>query len=363
MVLHKLLRVPTQPVHALLMIMKVYEANTPNDAGQWASFAGRMATCSHHMRWDWKQVMEDGFRWPTYYLMAEEGGEIVGLLPLVWQKSFLFGSFLTSLPFLSGGGILASSKAAEDALLKEAIALAGRLGARHLELRFRNDPRLGLPTKTNKVALTRAIGPDSEEMLRNLPHKVRSDVRKAMQSGFTAELLGEEALDDFYRIFAINMRELGTPVYSKRFFQEILKAFPSVTHICLVRLGGKTVAASFLMGYREVIEAGWSASLYEYLRLKPNMFLYWSTFCLAGRKGYRVFDFGRSSVGSGTHRFKLQWGSQEVPLYWAYWLPEGTASPELNPQNPRYRVAIKVWSRLPVGVTKILGPRVARCLP
>jgi serine/alanine adding enzyme len=200
-------------------------------------------------------------------------------------------------------------------------------------------------------------------MLRNLPHKVRSDVRKAMQSGFTAELLGEEALDDFYRIFAINMRELGTPVYSKRFFHEILKAFPSVTHICLVRLGGKPVAASFLMGYRDVIEAGWSASLYEYLRLKPNMFLYWSIFCLAGQKGYRVFDFGRSSVGSGTHRFKLQWGSQEVLLYWAYWLPEGAAPPELNPQNPRYRLAIKVWSRLPVGVTKILGPPIAKCLP
>ena len=343
--------------------MNVVLANTAEDGQKWQQYVDSLPESSHYHRWGWKAVIEKAFGCPTFYLMAVDAGMVVGILPLAWQKSFLFGSFLTSLPFLSGGGVLAKSKAAEDALLKEAIALAGRLGARHLELRCRRDPQLGLPTKTNKVALTQAIGPDSEEMLRNLPHKVRSDVRKAMQSGFTAELLGEEALDDFYRIFAINMRELGTPVYGKSFFREILRVFSSGTHICLIRLGGKPVAASFLMGYRDVIEAGWSASLYQYLALKPNMFLYWSIFCLAGQKGYRVFDFGRSSVGSGTHRFKLQWGSQEVPLYWAYWLPEGASPPELNPQNPRYRVAIKVWSRLPIGVTKILGPPIARCLP
>jgi FemAB-related protein (PEP-CTERM system-associated) len=270
---------------------------------------------------------------------------------------------MTSLPFLNGGGITASSREAEEALLAHAIELAKSLRAKHLELRFRHDPQLALAVKTNKVAVTRALGPDREAMFQGLPHKVRTDVRKAMKSEFTAEWLGTDGLEDFYRLFAINMRELGTPVYGKNFFREIFAAFPQNTAICLVRLQGKPVAASFLMGHRETIEAGWSASRYEYLALKPNVFLYWSIFCLAGERGYRVFDFGRSSVGSGTHRFKMQWGSLEVPLYWAYWLPEGVELPELNPQNARYRLAIKAWSRLPLALTNLLGPPISRCLP
>jgi serine/alanine adding enzyme len=338
-------------------------ASTAEDGERWQQYADSLPQSSHYHRWGWKPVIENAFEWPTYFLMAEDEGQVCGVLPLAWQKSRLFGSFLTSLPFLNGGGIAACNKAAEDALLAEAISLARRLGAKHLELRFRHDPGLALPVKTNKVAVTRQIGPDSEKMLQELPHKTRSDVRKAMRSGFTAEFHGEDALDDFYRIFAINMRELGTPVYGKSFFRQILQTFPADTFICLVRYQGKPIAASFLMGYRDTIEAGWSSSLYEYLALKPNMFLYWSIFCLAGQRGYKVIDFGRSSVGSGTHRFKMQWGSQEVPLCWAYWLASGNSLPELNPNNPKYRLAIALWRHLPVTLTNLVGPTIARRLP
>jgi len=343
--------------------LRIFQAKTPRDGEEWERYIDSHPGGDHYHRWGWKQVIERSFRWPTFFLMVEEGGEIEGLLPLVWQKSRLFGSFLTSLPFLNGGGIAASSRAAEEALLGHAIELAKSLGAKHIELRFRHNPNLALPVKTNKVAVTRPLAPDSEATFQGLPHKVRTDVRKAIKSGFTAEWLGQEGLDDFYHIFAINMRELGTPAYAKNFFREILRAFPQDTAICLVRLQGKPVAASFLMGHRETIEAGWSASRYAYLALKPNVFLYWSIFCLAGQKGYRVFDFGRSSVGSGTHRFKMQWGSQEVPLFWTYWLSEGASLPELNPQNPRYKLAIALWKRLPLTLTNWLGPRIVRCLP
>lgn len=343
--------------------MNVLLAQTADEGRSWQRFADSLPQCSHYHRWGWKRVIEKAFEWPTFYLMATNAGEVLGILPLAWQKSFLFGSFLTSLPFLSGGGIVARSKAAEVALLNEAIALAGRLGARHVELRYRCDPQLDLPTKTNKVALIRPIEADAEKMFRELPHKVRTDVRKTLRSNLTAGLHKDEALDDFYRIFAINMRDLGTPVYSKRFFREILTAFSESTYICVIRHQGTPIAASFLMGYRDTIEAGWSASSYDYLALKPNMFLYWSIFSLAGQKGFRTFDFGRSTVGSGTHRFKLQWGSQEVPLHWAYWLPEGGRMNELNPENPRYRLAIWLWKRLPIRLTTWVGPRIVRCLP
>ena len=247
--------------------------------------------------------------------------------------------------------------------MAEGIALAKRLRVEYIELRHRFDPELGLPVKTHKVAMVLEIRPDADAMWAALPHKVRTDIRKSMKSELEAEFGGEEFLHDFYEIFAKNMRDLGTPAYHRNFFAEILKAFPKDSHICVVRHKGKPVAVSFLSGYRDTIEALWSSSLYEFASMKPNMFLYWKILCFAGERGLRLFDFGRSSIGSGTHRFKKQWGSQEVPLHWVYWVPEGADLPELNNENPRYQLAIRLWQKLPVSITKLIGPSIVKCLP
>jgi serine/alanine adding enzyme len=333
------------------------------DAALWEEFVNSNIQCCNYHRWGWKRVIENSFRWPTYYLMAREDARVVGTLPLVWQKSSLFGSFLTSMPFLNCGGVIAQSKPAKDALVAEGIALAKRLRVEYVELRHRFDPELGLPVKTHKVAMVLEIKPDTDAMLSGLPHKVRTDIRKSIKAELEAEFGGEEFLDEFYDIFAKNMRDLGTPTYGRNFFSEILKAFPKDSYICVVRHKGKAIAVSFLSGYRDTIEALWSSSLYEYASMKPNMFLYWKILCFAGERGFRLFDFGRSSVGSGTHRFKKQWGSQEVPLYWVYWVPNGAALPELNNENPRYQLAIRLWQKLPVSVTKLIGPAIVKRLP
>ena len=343
--------------------MKIQSATNEADAQLWDQFVNSHTQCSNYHRWGWKRVIENSFHWPTFYLMATEDGTVLGILPLAWQKSWMFGSFLTSLPFLNCGGVVGESQSAKEALVAEAIALAQRLRAKHLELRHRLNPELRLPTKTHKVAVVRRVEPDAEKMWAALPHKVRTDIRKGMKSGLTAEFGGEDLLDAFYGVFARNMRDLGTPVYGRHFFSEILKTFPRDTYICIVRHQGKPVASSFLMGHRGTLEAAWSSSLYSYVSMKPNMFLYWRTLSFAGERGYQLFDFGRSSIGSGTHRFKKQWGSQDVPLYWVYWVPEGADLPELNPENPRYRLAIWLWQRLPVSVTKLVGPAIVKRLP
>ncbi len=343
--------------------VEIIQANSEQEGQAWQEFVDTHAECSHYHRWGWKRVIQNSFGWSTFYLMAVESGAVQGLLPLVWQKSRLFGSFLTSLPFLNGGGVVAETQEATLALVGEAVRLAQRLRAGHLELRQRHAHQLNLPTKTNKIAVVRPVQPDAEKMWESLHHKVRTDIRKAMKSGLAPEFGGENLLDEFYRVFARNMRDLGTPVYSQVFFQQMLRTFPADTYICAVRYEGKTIAASFLTGYRDTLEAGWSCSLYRYLPLKPNVFLYWKVLCFAGEHGYRLFDFGRSSIGSGTHRFKMQWTSQEVPLYWVYWLRQGKRLPVLNPENPRYRLAIWLWRKLPIVLTKMVGPRVVRCLP
>jgi len=275
----------------------------------------------------------------------------------------MFGSFLTSMPFLNCGGVVAEGKEAKEALVAEAVILAKQLRVKHLELRHRMDPALSLPAKTHKVAMVLPIEADAEKMWLALPHKVRTDIRKGINSGLAADFGGQELLDDFYGVFARNMRDLGTPVYSRNFFSAILSTFRGDNYICIVRHQNKPVAASFLLGYRHTLEAGWSSSLRNYISLKPNMFLYWKILCFGAERGYQSFDFGRSSIGSGTHRFKKHWGSQEVPLYWLYWVPDAADLPEVNKENPRYRMAISFWQRLPISVTNLIGPPIVKCLP
>ena len=344
-------------------MVKIIFAQGNEDEERWQRFLEGQTGASNYHRWGWKQVIEASFGWPTYYLMAEEQGRIVGILPLVWQKSWLFGSFLTSLPFLNAGGVVTKSRLAEDAMIAEAIALAERLGAHHLELRHRRDHRLNLPVKTNKVSVVRPVTPDSDALWSSLSSNVRRKVRKAEQYGLVVEFGGEPHLSEFYHVFAENMRNLGTPVYGRNFFRQILRIFPDDSYLCIVRQKGKAIAASFLTGFRDSVEAMWICSLYSHTQMKPNMYMYWKMMEFAGRQGYKTLDLGRSSVGSGTHRFKMQWGSQEVPLYWVYWLPEGKKLPELNPENPRFRLAVQLWKHVPLFAANRLGPRIVRCLP
>src|SRR6266850_5967351 len=328
--------------------MKIKFCNSEAEGERWEAFIDSHRDCTNYHRWNWKYVIEKSFGWPTFYLAAEEGAVFRGILPLVWQKSWLFGSFLTSLPFLNAGGIVAEDKPIEQGLLEEAIRLAKHTGAEHLELRHREDHGLSLPSRTNKVTVALPIEPDCEKMWKALSTKMRTKVRKSMSFGLSAEFGGIELLDDFYAIFSKNMRDLGTPVYGRNFFSQILQAFPEDTHLCVVRYKGVAIATSFLSGFRERIEAVWSSSDREYLSLKPNLFLYWSLLCFSGQRGYRLFDFGRSSTGSGTHEFKMQWGGETIPLHWVYWLSQGGQLPQLNPENPKYRISIWAWQRLPL---------------
>jgi serine/alanine adding enzyme len=343
--------------------MNLLVADGEIDAQMWDRFVEEHSASTHYHRWGWKQVVEESFGWPAFFLIAKEEDTVQGIFPIVWQKSHMFGSFLTSLPFVNGGGVLAKTPAARDALLAEGIALARRLGVSYLELRHRADPQLDLPTKMHKVAMVLPVDRDSEKMWSSLPHKVRTDIRRGIKSDLVEEFGSLELLDDFYTVFARNMRDLGTPVYGRTFFSRILKVFPQDTHICVVRHHRTAVAVSFLMGHRGTIEAGWSASLYQYSSMKPSMFLYWKILCFAGSHGFETFDFGRSSIGSGTYRFKKQWGASEIPLFWSYWIPEGTSLPELNKENSRYRLAIKLWQKLPVQLTKLVGPPIVKRLP
>jgi FemAB-related protein (PEP-CTERM system-associated) len=206
--------------------------------------------------------------------------------------------------------------------------------------------------------------PSTVEVLwKGFPSKLRSQIRRAQKESMVVLIGEKEYLDDFYCVFSRCMRDLGTPVYGKRFFETILSVFSKEARICLVRWKEKTLAAGLMYGFRRTLEVPWASSDKRYNHLAPNMLLYSSALEYACQEGFHLFDFGRSTPGSGTYRFKEQWGARPVPLHWHYWLHEGVEVPQLNPQNPRYGLAIKIWQKLPLALTTHLGPHIVKYLP
>ena len=312
----------------------------------------------------WRQVISRSFGHPCFYFMAiDEQGEVKGVLPLVYLSSRLFGKFLVSLPYLNYGGVLADDQDARDALVAAAVAQAQKLKVSHVELRHETSFGVDWPCKDNKVSMRIPLPQRYEDLMKSFPPKLRSQVRRGEKENMISRVGGIELLDDFYRVFSKNMRDLGTPVYGKQWFREILAAFPKDAKICVVSLQEKPLAAGLVYGFRSTLEIPWASSDRSYAKLAPNMMLYGSVLRYACEHGYRCFDFGRSSKDSGTYRFKEQWGAKPTQLYWYYWLQDNGPLPELNPQNTKYQLAIQVWQRLPVPLTEILGPMIVKYLP
>jgi serine/alanine adding enzyme len=312
----------------------------------------------------WITVIEKSFGHKCFYLVtADSNGRIAGALPLVHLNSLFFGNFLVSMPYFNYGGVCAESLPARDLLIDEAIRTAKGLGASHMEFRQELPLENGFPVKTSKVSMRLALPTSEKDLWTSFPSKLRSQIRKPQKEGMTVRIARHEELENFYRIFSINMRDLGTPVYPKHFFRNILDHFPENSWICTVSTGRTPVASGFLLGFKGNLEIPWASSIREYNRLGPNMLLYWSCLEFACNRGFRVFDFGRSTAGESTYRFKEQWGAVPHPMYWHYWMTNEGPMPEINPRNRKYRFAIGMWKKLPVPVTRLFGPSIVRNIP
>lgn len=331
---------------------------------RWDAYVDSMpAATSYHLS-AWGKIIGESFGHRTHYLAAmDQSGEVAGVLPLVHMKSALFGSFLVSVPFVNYGGLLCRDRGCEQALLREADELRQSCGAEHVELRHLGAGIEGLPSREHKVTMMLALSEDPDAQWANFNAKLRNQIRKAQKSGLSFRTGGVELLDDFYDVFARNMRDLGTPVYGKEFFANVLGSLPETTRIAAVQLEGKVVAAGILSRYKKGMEMPWASSIAEYKTLCPNNLLYWESIRFAIDEGCAFFDFGRSTPNEGTYNFKKQWGAEPVQLYWQYLLEKGKALPELNPKNPKFQVAITVWKRLPVGLTRLIGPAIVRNIP
>ena len=335
------------------------------DKNRWDEYVFESGTSNCYHQIGWKRVVERSFAHNTYYLLTEDAnGRICGILPLVHMKSIFFGNFLVSSPYFNYGGICADNEKIAHILLKEAVKIALDKNAEHIELRHTQRLDNKLPFKTAKVSMRLELLQNEDELFDSFSSKLRSQIRRPLKEEMYSKIGRDEELNSFYTVFSINMRDLGTPVYAKEFFRNILEEFPETTRINTVYTKrGNPVASAFLVGFKEILEIPWASSLRSYNRHSPNMLLYWSSLKFASENGYRVFDFGRSTPGEGTHRFKEQWGAKPFQLYWHYWMRDGGLLPELSPKNPKFKLIINLWKKLPVGLTRAIGPGIVRNIP
>ncbi len=328
-------------------------------AAAWDDFVLARPEGTFFHRAAWRHVITRTFRHPSCYLLAEQDGAVTGVLPLVHVKTRLFGNGLVSVPFCVYGGPVAADADTEAALEREAATAMRKSGAAFCEFRFLGRPDCAWPESPALYETFRKhLASTDEANLKAIPRKQRAVVRKGIANGLVARV-GREA-DPLFRLYAESVRNLGTPVYPRGYFRLLFDLFPESAEILTVEDGGRPIAAVLSFMFRNEILPYYAGGGRAARGLAAHDFMYWEVMRLAVARGLDLFDFGRSKVGTGSHAFKKNWGFAPQPLHYRHLLAPGARMPENNPLNPRYRMMIAAWKRMPLPVANWLGPHIVR---
>ncbi|HUB46651.1 MAG TPA: FemAB family XrtA/PEP-CTERM system-associated protein [Acetobacteraceae bacterium] len=332
-------------------------------APAWDAFVDTMPDGTFCHRATWARVIEQAFGHRTFFVFAEQDGTITGILPLAQVKTRLFGNTLISSPFCVYGGLLAADAESAAALEAHAETLLRSTRAKAVELRDRqpgpgNNGWVGRPDLY--VTFRKPIEADHERNLKAIPRKQRAMVRKGIQYGLTSVCHRDTAV--LHRIYAESVRNLGTPVFSRRYFDVLLDAFGDAADIVTILDDGEPIASVMNFYFREEVLPYYGGGTAKARHRAGNDFMYWEVMRRAADRGYRLFDFGRSKIGTGAHAFKHNWGFTPAPLHYRYRLAPGATIPDHNPLNPKYRLFIDGWKRLPLPVANLIGPHIVRGL-
>jgi len=327
---------------------------------EWDLFAGLQKGYTHFHRLGWRALIGDVFGHECLYLAAREDGELIGVLPLVRVRSIVFGHYLVSMPFLNYGGPLGSDSGI-GALVEEAASIARRENVKLLELRSRVPLDISLAASHRKITVVLDLPDDPDILFRRFDAKLRSQIRRPQKEGVTVQF-GPEQVQPFFGVFARHMRDLGTPTQPLAFFRALVHHFSEDCWFACAYLSGKPVAAGCGFRFGDEFEMTWACSLRAYNREAPNMLLYWACMQRAIAEGVKVFNFGRCTPGAGTHRFKMQWGGREEPLWW-YGLGVTRHATTPSPHDSPFRFGPRVWRRLPESIATAFGPSIVRYIP
>jgi FemAB-related protein (PEP-CTERM system-associated) len=333
----------------------------------WDAFVAAHPDGTFFHRAAWRGVVEQAFGHRTHYLLAERDGTVAGVLPLGHVRSALFGSSLISVPFCVYGGPLAADGDAFAALVAAAEALIEPARADVLEFRFLVPPPenwldpVSWKTRSDLyVTFRKPIGPDDEANLKAIPRKQRAMVRKGIERGLAST--ADRNVDLLHRIYAESVRNLGTPVFARRYFRILVETFADCMDVVTIRDGDAPVAAVMNFYWRDEVLPYYGGGTAAARACHANDFMYWEVMRRAAARGCGLFDFGRSKIGTGAYAFKKNWGFDPAPLHYRFRLAPGAAIPDHNPLNPKYRLFIAAWKRLPLPVANALGPHIVRGL-
>ncbi|MBW2991788.1 FemAB family PEP-CTERM system-associated protein [Candidatus Woesearchaeota archaeon] len=328
--------------------------------GDWDDFVEEHPDSSFFHRIGWKKVIENSYNFKPHYLVVKENNIILGILPLFEIKQPT-GKKLLSVPFSTEGGILSRTETAKQQLIEKAKQLTKQNNLDYLELRQEKDIGSDLKTKDYYCHMKLILGSDPKFVWQQMDKKARNAVRKAEKLGLTTDK-GLNYLNDFYKIFSRNMRELGTPVDKKQFFEEIIKHFPSNIEIVVAKLKDKVIGAIFLIKHKNTVKSEWASSLRKYFGYNANQLMYWRAIQDACKDGFEIFDFGRSIEGEGTYNFKKKFGAKSVKLNYKYFINKGDM-PDTRKTSKKRQLFAKTWSKLPLFITNNLGPRIREQFP
>lgn len=337
------------------------DSTQADQVARWDAFVLAQPQATFFHRAGWQTVIRDVFRHDTYFLYAESGGEIQGVLPLAHVNSRLFGNALTGLPFAVYGGAAAATPEAATALEAEAQRLAVELGTDHLELRHIERRHTDWPVQELYVTFRKSILPKEEDNMLAIPRKQRAMVRKGIKNGLTSHI--DPSVDRFFALYADNVHRHGTPAMPKRYFQTLLKTFGADAEVLTVcSAEGRPLSSVLSFYFRDEVLPYYAGDDEAARDLAANDFKYWELMRLACARGLKVFDYGRSKEGTGPYAFKKNWGFEPTPLNYEYRLYKRESIPQNNPANAKYKLLIATWRRLPIGVANWLGPFIVRNL-
>jgi FemAB-related protein (PEP-CTERM system-associated) len=330
---------------------------------RWDSFVFEQPRASFFHLTGWKRIIEKTFGHKARYFYCERDGKITGIAPIFECSNWLIGRSFISIPLAAYGGIVAEDPESEQVLLEHTKRMAQSASAEYLELRFRDGALFeGFHANELYVTFSGPLVPDPAANLKRLPKDTRYMIRKAEKGGLQVQR-GMEQLDSFYELFAQSMHRLGTPVFPKTLFRNIVDEFPDHTQLMLVYDKTDAVTGVLSFFFRDTILPYYAGATPEATRLAANNFMYWELIKWAGEQGFCTFDFGRSKKGTGAFAFKSQWNMNAEELDYQIFLVKRKTVPNFSPVNPKFEMAIRLWQNLPFSVTKLLGPSAVRLFP
>jgi FemAB-related protein (PEP-CTERM system-associated) len=343
---------------------------TPNDSLIWNEYVNAHPNTTPYHHFGWLQSVEQAYQHRNIGAIALEGEVVVGVLPCIEMRRPLLRPAVCALPYCDLGFTLANAPLVAEKLMLFMKQHVSHIKGQTFQLReYINAPATDAEMAGQKVRMLLPLPPTSEELLGGFKSKLRSQIRKSEKNGLRYEILKDgDGLDDFYRIFAINMRKLGSPVHSKEWFVRIFENYKQNSVLSVVYNENMPIGAGITLSSGGVTSIPWASTVAEYNRLAPNMLLYWSLLKEACGNHMHTFDFGRSTFKEGTYRFKAQWGATPQLLNWYDALDASkeqlsslnNSESEHAPQGKIRPVIEKVWSKLPLNLTTTLGPRIRK---